>query len=404
MENMQLKKLNEACSQKILSNKETIQGLEKKITSLREKDIVLGSRKRKRDLCNIKNTRIGSGGLKKQIRALRSLLHSKSNSADCNAGVHYSRLVPKEVVEEMITQKKFMGYRALFKALAKKSQNKLQRGSLLPKPSHVKAARWHVNDEVFEKLGSPFHIKAMFLDKGGKKIQFNEHNNLFFDLEALKSYAVCFFGISQKECDGVLKFVLKLDECEVDKKNFEILDWIFSQTQIPSIISKQRNKVVLSVEGFGDYTVEWHMAGSSSSTRSPPVSPLVDPSSPPSPKSPPPPRKETEQETTSAPQELPVEQETLPFINQPEKPTPLFPKITIIELPREKRKIKTPELKKTPEAMEQNIFSAQTSIPFVLEHLDEPMPSPRSSSSDKSYDIIELESGDLELHEVQKIS
>ncbi|MCO5585927.1 hypothetical protein L7F22_039861 [Adiantum nelumboides] len=144
--------------------------------------------------------------------------------------------------------------------------------------------------------------------------------------------------------------------------------------------------------------------GSSSSTRSPPVSPPVDPSSPPSPKSPPPPQKEPEQETTSAPQELPVEQEKLPFINQPEKPTPLFPKITIIELPREKRKIKAPKLKKTLEEVKQNIFSAQPSISFILEQLDEPMPSPRSSSSNKSYDIFELESGDLELHEVQKIS
>ncbi|MCO5560855.1 hypothetical protein L7F22_014475 [Adiantum nelumboides] len=71
MENMQLKKLNEACSQKILSNKETIQGLKKKITSLQEKVTMLGSRKRKQDLCNIENMKIDSGGMKKQIRALR---------------------------------------------------------------------------------------------------------------------------------------------------------------------------------------------------------------------------------------------------------------------------------------------------------------------------------------------
>ncbi|MCO5552515.1 hypothetical protein L7F22_006027 [Adiantum nelumboides] len=147
----------------------------------------------------------------------------------------------------------------------------------------------------------------MFLGKGGRKIQFNEHNNLFVDLEALQRYAIHFFDINQEECGGVLKFVLKLNECEVlknkklervtitlmnraldpsitkedpryfsvqsknnililgsfqvDKENFEILDWVFSQTQIPSIISEQRNGVVLLVEGFGDYTVECHMAG-----------------------------------------------------------------------------------------------------------------------------------------------
>ncbi|MCO5559335.1 hypothetical protein L7F22_012932 [Adiantum nelumboides] len=308
-------KLNEC--KKILSNKETIQGLEKNITSLQKKDTVLGSWKRKRDLCNIENMKIGSGGLKKQIRALRSLLHPNSNGAGCNAEVHYSRLVPKEVVEELITQKKIcklkgriltsfmnenqlepmdvqaildesgisqMGYMELFKTLVKKSQNKLQRGSLLPKPSHVKAACQHVNDEVFEKLGSPFHIKATFLGNGGRKVQFNEHNNLFVDLEALQRYAVHFFYFNREESDGVLKFVLKLNKCEVlnnkklervtitlmnraldpsitkedpryfsvqsknniltlgsfqvDKENFEILDWVFSQTQIPSIIQE----------------------------------------------------------------------------------------------------------------------------------------------------------------------
>ncbi|MCO5562734.1 hypothetical protein L7F22_016366 [Adiantum nelumboides] len=53
--------------------------------------------------------------------------------------------------------------------------------------------------------------------KGNRKVQFNEHNNLFIDLEALQRYAVHFFDISQEECGGVLKFVLKLDECKVLK-------------------------------------------------------------------------------------------------------------------------------------------------------------------------------------------
>ncbi|MCO5552125.1 hypothetical protein L7F22_005635 [Adiantum nelumboides] len=269
MENMQLKKLNEACSQKILSNRETIQGLEKKITSLREKDTMLGSRKRKRDLCNIENMKIGSGGLKKRIRALRSLLHPNSNGAGCNVGVHYSGLVLKEVVEEMITQQKFcklkgrlitsfmnenrlepmevqaildesgilqMGYSALFKALAKKSQNKLQRGSLLPKPSHVKAARRHVNKEVFEKLGSPFHIKATFLGKGGrkldeckvlknKKLERVTITLMNRDLDpSITKEDPRYFSVQSEDN------ILTLRSFQVDKENFEILDWIFSQT------------------------------------------------------------------------------------------------------------------------------------------------------------------------------
>ncbi|MCO5610841.1 hypothetical protein L7F22_065083 [Adiantum nelumboides] len=127
-------------------------------------------------------------------------------------------------------------------------------------------------------------------------------------------------------------------------------------------------------------------------------------SSSPSPvRSPHQPQEQPEKATTSTPQELTSEKE-LPFINQLEKPTPLFPKITIIELPREKRKIKAPESKRTPEMVGQNLFPNQPHIPFILEQLEVPMPNPSSSSFDKSYNIIELESGDLEFHEVQKLS
>ncbi|MCO5569353.1 hypothetical protein L7F22_023065 [Adiantum nelumboides] len=127
-------------------------------------------------------------------------------------------------------------------------------------------------------------------------------------------------------------------------------------------------------------------------------------SSNPSPaRSPPQPQEQLEEMIPSTPQELTGEKE-LPFVNQPEKLTPLFPKITIIELPWEKRKIKAPEPKRTPEVIEQNIFLGQPDILFILEELEMPVPIPSISSSDKSYDIIELESGDLELHEVQKLS
>lgn len=70
-ENVNLKQLNDACIQKALANRETIQSLEKKIKCLHEKETVLGRRKRKRDLCNIEDMKIGSGGMKRRIRALR---------------------------------------------------------------------------------------------------------------------------------------------------------------------------------------------------------------------------------------------------------------------------------------------------------------------------------------------
>ncbi|MCO5583014.1 hypothetical protein L7F22_036920 [Adiantum nelumboides] len=141
--------------------------------------------------------------------------------------------------------------------------------------------------------------------------------------------------------------------------------------------------------------------GPSSSSKSQPVSPPADHSSPSPVRSPPPPPKKPEEETTSAPQDLILEKK-LPFVNQPKTPTPLFSRITIIELPKEKKRAKAPEPKKNPEVVGQNIFSTQPNIFFILEQLEVPMPTPSSSSSDKSYDIIELESGNLELHEVQK--
>ena len=48
---------------------------------------------------------------------------------------------------------------------------------------------------------------------------------------------------------------------QVDKEDNAILDWVFHQTSIPSIISDQRSGKLLHVDRFGDYTVEWHMAG-----------------------------------------------------------------------------------------------------------------------------------------------
>ena len=46
----------------------------------------------------------------------------------------------------------------------------------------------------------------------------------------------------------------------IDKEENEILYWVFSQTKIPSLISEQRNENALFVEGFGEYTIKWHMA------------------------------------------------------------------------------------------------------------------------------------------------
>ena len=57
------------------------------------------------------------------------------------------------------------------------------------------------------------------------------------------------------------KEVWWLGAFEVDSEYFEILHWVFHKTSIPSIINSQEGGTMLHVEGFGDYRVQWHMAG-----------------------------------------------------------------------------------------------------------------------------------------------
>ncbi|MCO5586789.1 hypothetical protein L7F22_040731 [Adiantum nelumboides] len=93
-----------------------------------------------------------------------------------------------------------------------------------------------------------------------------------------------------------------------------------------------------------------------------------------------------------------------PFAAQTSPPSPKSP-IHPPELPTRKEKPKAPTKKETAEVDEQqseNIFLAQPHVPFILEQLDEPMPSPRSSPSDKSYEILEVESEDLQIHVLLK--
>ena len=135
------------------------------------------------------------------LSIFRSLLHPQSK-AHSEAGVHYSHLIPRSVADKMLIQKKFQkisekhvslfmnknqldasqvqaildesgisqkGYSILYKALAEKGASKRNKGSLLPKPMKVKSARHH---EVLEKLGSPIHIEATYVDKE-REVVFN---------------------------------------------------------------------------------------------------------------------------------------------------------------------------------------------------------------------------------------
>ena len=119
--------------------------------------------------------------------------------------MHYYHLIPRTIADDMLAQKKFQkisekhvsifmnknqldstqvqemldetgishkGYSILYKALAMKVQSRKNKGSLPPRPMQVKSTCQHVNSEVLEKLGSPIHIEATYVDKN-REVVFN---------------------------------------------------------------------------------------------------------------------------------------------------------------------------------------------------------------------------------------
>ena len=106
------------------------------------------------------------------------------------------------------------GYNSLYKCMS--SKGKMKKVCLLPKPMWVNTRRHEVNTDVLNKLGVPFHIHATFNVKD-REVVFNEHTNIFFDIEALQRYAVQFFEVTTAECSGVLKFAMKIDKRELLK-------------------------------------------------------------------------------------------------------------------------------------------------------------------------------------------
>ena len=140
-----------------------------------------------------------------------------------------------------------------------------------------------------------------------KEVQFelHERNNFVLRLERLQSTMVQFYDITQEECNGILKFVIKLDESEivkgqqmervsitlmnraldpsvnpkdpkyfsvqsendiwwlaafeVAKEDHAILKAFFNLIEIPDIIRRQSNGEILHVDGYGDFIIERHL-------------------------------------------------------------------------------------------------------------------------------------------------
>lgn len=109
------------------------------------------------------------------------------------------------------------GYSTIYKSMQSKMKESSIKCSLLPNPTSIKSIRRQINEEVLQALGSPFHIEDTYTTPTGDVV-FNKYNNIFYSLEDLQIYAVQLFEITRQECDGVLKFVLKLDECQIVKE------------------------------------------------------------------------------------------------------------------------------------------------------------------------------------------
>ena len=69
--NKELYRQNQQSIELSRSYEETVQDLRKKIDTMRQKDTELGPRKRKRKLSNLHQLKLGSGGVKKRIHAIR---------------------------------------------------------------------------------------------------------------------------------------------------------------------------------------------------------------------------------------------------------------------------------------------------------------------------------------------
>ena len=127
------------------------------------------------------------------------------------------------------------GYSSLYKCVSLKG--KVKKLCILPKPMWVNSRCHEVNSEVLNKLETPFHIHAIFSTKD-REVNFNEHANIFFDLEALQMYAIQFFEANTMECSGILKFVLEIDECELLKKMERVMISLMNRAIDPSITKK----------------------------------------------------------------------------------------------------------------------------------------------------------------------
>ena len=155
----------------------------------------------------------------------------------------------------------------------------------MPRPFNVVKDRHQLNQEIPTYFGEYYHIEvSMPYEKKNKKsiFEYNAFNNIWMDVRKVHIAMVHLYGINVSECDGKRIFVLKLDEAQILKcqkmerisicimnrtldysqckrdtighkvqsqmelwwigfaqipiENHETLKWLFSHTNIPSIM------------------------------------------------------------------------------------------------------------------------------------------------------------------------
>ena len=201
------------------------------------------------------------------------------------------------------------GYRALSGLWFKNLKHQHIKPFGLPRPFNVVKERHQLNQEIPTYFGEYYHIEgSMPYEKKNKKsvFEYNAFNNIWMDVRKVQIAMVHLYGINVSECDGKLIFVLKLDEAQILKcqkmerisicimnraldysqckrdttghkvqsemelwwigsaqtpiENHETLKWLFSHTNIPSIMQSQVAGEPLVVDGVGSFTVEWHLS------------------------------------------------------------------------------------------------------------------------------------------------
>ena len=69
---------------------------------------------------------------------------------------------------------------------------------------------------------------------------YNSFNNIFVNLQHVQRRMVEFYSMTFEECQGILKFIIKLDECEIikEKKIEQVTITLINRALDPSITTR----------------------------------------------------------------------------------------------------------------------------------------------------------------------